>query len=479
MKKIRERVDLATRDIKVAEYTNKLITNGLGTRKEELENRLKALGFSKFEKQDITNILADKNNGLKLDARAISEARMLSEERDKIEKQLDKANIKAREDQDRLTKQRETQMKMLSGAQLKIMEDEERARARGLRDELNRNATAINTLQINKDTLIKAQEANDIAIQNLQAASNVRPLRKEEAEELIKQLELQKQINASIDNTGTELQEALNKQQNITAEENKALENANRAADIREKAKKTTTGLGEIMNKPFYKITSFLGAALRNTGSAFVFLADKAKNSLVEGAKTIGSALKPSNVAAQIKTMGLKNMLFGGEYKVLAKNGEEQVKSTKGLLKPLGSLIGGLGILSFVMKALSPVIEPLGKAIESLMQTVVQALLPIIQKLAAALLPIFIALVNALMPKLLWALAKALQILGFLVSTIGNLIKFIIETPDNIKMMFKTLPLFGGKSELEQMAETLKEGKTKQQKKEIDAFNPQSPRGNV
>ena len=87
-KKIRERVDLATRDIKVAEYTNKLITDGLGTRKEELENRLKALGFSKLEKQDITNILADKKNGLNLDARAISEARMLSDERDKLNESI-------------------------------------------------------------------------------------------------------------------------------------------------------------------------------------------------------------------------------------------------------------------------------------------------------------------------------------------------------------------------------------------------------
>lgn len=468
-KKIRERVELANRDVLISHYSNKLIIEGLKSRKEELDNRLKALGFTNLEKQALGDEIKAKEKSGEITARQTRELLMIANERSSVEEKINKKELKANNERINLQKQRDFLLRRMSGAELLAMKQNADKRMADLAAELKTQKDLRIAQQTGIDALTIAQQTNKDAIKQLQSKKT---LTSAESEELIKQLDLQKKIDASLTEAKNEITLTEQKMQEINEEKQKELKNSILAQKALDKTGKAPAGFGEIMSKLPDKMKDFIKAAGSNAASAIGKIAINAKNSLVSGAQIIGSAINPSNIAAKIKTMGLKNLIFGGDYKVLGKNQEVQEKHTKGLIKTMGGLLGGIGglamsvgLLSFIMKPLTPVLEPIGKAIESLMQVVVQSLLPIIQKLAAALLPIFIALVNALMPKLLWALAQALKVLGFLVSTIGNLIKFMMELPDKIGMAVKTF--LTGKSEKEQMADYLKEGKGFKERQEI------------
>jgi hypothetical protein len=474
--RVKERIALVERDKQLSKDSYDILLGSAKERQAEIKQRLDSLGVSIKNNQIQTE-------GLNLTDRQKSELKLLDAERIKNQTFIRNEYIKQSKEQQRFDDVRLKQLKMLSATELYNLAEQHKQKALNIAQDLSSIQINKQDLTIEKEALETMKKKVDQEVAGLlkekEDAKTRGGLNAEKSKQLLEQLKLQKEYAASQASVTSRLNEELEREKQLTEESNKQQKLEKEAAGLADK--KGKGAVGEITNKPLYKAADYFGSVFRRAGSAFIDVGERVKTGIVNGAKAIGEKLNPKNIAAAVKTVGLKNLIFGGDYKTINKQGEEQVKHTKGLIGALGKtvlgvgvLAGSMGLLNFFMKPLMEVMRPLLDVFNTAIKDLVKQLMPAMLQLFIGLIPMFEVAVEMLLPFLLKVLSGAITIITFLINTIADAILFLRKLPMEIGIKIAdAIP--GGKSTERSLEDILgkekykkvSEGKTQEQLQEM------------
>lgn len=372
-----------------------------------------------------------------LQMKSIKDATNAKVELEKFKREAEKREIEA--------------LKKMSAIQLEVRAKDLKTQIEEGKKQKQTNQEKIMQLSQEEKLLEASQKNLVIRKQELMVSSKSRALTSQEAKELYEINNLEKQIASEIEKGKNEKEELRTANKEIAAQELEIL----KQLDKQNEAKKGKEGNSLVeAQKGLYKVANFFGSVFRNAGSKLTEVGQKIGNSLTVVAKAAAERLNPKNWLANMKEAGLKGILFGREKTVIDKDGNEQVKQTKGLIKALGAVGATMGVFAIFGKVLAPIMQKLEPAITNLFTAIAEALFPVIQNLTIALAPILKPLLNILLTLTKAILPPLLGIAGKIVEVIGSLGMFIMELPQRINYVFEKIT---GKTEAKSFSDWEKE----------------------